>query len=98
MELLLRPEHILDREEITLDDGATYEDQAVKILDRRNKVLRGRTIRLVRVLWRHQNLEESTWEHEDTMQANHPHLFANQGIAFNFEDEIFVKGVGCKDV
>lgn len=31
------------------------------------------------------------------LQANHPHLFTNQGIAFNFKDEIFVKGVGCKD-
>ena len=78
---MAHPDHILDWKEVTLDDGATYEEQAVKILDKRDKVLRGKTIHLVRVLWRHQNLEESTWEREDTMRANHPHLFIDQGMA-----------------
>ena len=37
------------------------------IMDSRDQVLRRKTVRLVGVLWRHRGVEESTWEHEDTM-------------------------------
>ena len=39
------------------------------ILDSRDQVLRLKTVRLVRVLWRHYGVEESTWEREDTIRA-----------------------------
>ena len=42
------------------------------ILDSRDQVLRRKTVRLVRVLWRHCGVEESTWEREDTMRATYP--------------------------
>ena len=35
------------------------------IIDSREQVLRRKTVRLVRVLWRHCGVEESTWERED---------------------------------
>ena len=44
------------------------------IMDSRDQVLRCKTLRLVRVLWRHRGVEESTWEREDTMQAIYPNL------------------------
>ena len=31
------------------------------IMDSRDQVLRRKTVRLVRVLWRHRGVEESTW-------------------------------------
>ena len=37
-------------------------------------------MRLVKVLWRHQGVEEATWEREDTVQANYPSLFKDEGI------------------
>ena len=37
------------------------------ILDSRDQVLRRKIVRLVLVLWSHYEVEESTWEHEDTM-------------------------------
>ena len=42
------------------------------ILDSRDQVLRRKTVRLVRVLWRHCGVKESTWEREDTMRATYP--------------------------
>ena len=42
------------------------------ILDSRDQVLRRKTVRLVRVLWRHCGVEESTWEREDTVRATYP--------------------------
>ena len=43
------------------------------------EVLRRKTVRLVRVLWRHYGVEESTWEREDTMRATYPFLFRDEG-------------------
>ena len=36
-------------------------------------------MRLVRVLWKHRGVEESTWEREDTMRATYPFLFRDEG-------------------
>ena len=53
------------------------------ILDNRDKVLRRKTVRPVRVLWRHYRVEESTWEREDTMRATYPFLFRDEGTWFS---------------
>ena len=49
------------------------------ILDNRDQDLRCKTVRLVRVLWLHYGVEESTWEREDTMRATYPFLFRDEG-------------------
>ncbi|XP_028127582.1 uncharacterized protein LOC114324057 [Camellia sinensis] len=69
------PSHIINWEEINLDEDVTFEEKPVKILDRCEKKLRGKTIPLVRVLWRHRGTEESMWEREDMIRANYPHIF-----------------------
>ena len=53
------------------------------IMDNRDQVLRCKTMRLVRVLWRHRGVEESTWEREDMMRATCPFLFRDEGTWFN---------------
>ena len=57
----------------------TFEEGQVCIMDSGDEVLRRKTVRLVRVLWRHFGVEESTWEHEDTMRATYPFLFRDVG-------------------
>ena len=53
------------------------------IMDSRDQVLRRKTVRLVRVLWWHRGVEESTWECEDTMRATYPFLFGDEGTCFS---------------
>ena len=53
------------------------------IVDSRDLVLRCKTVRLVRVLWRHYGVEESTWEREDTMRATYLFLFKDEGTWFS---------------
>ena len=61
------PTHVVDWGEIeVVDTDETFEEGLVCIMDSRDQVLRRKTVRLVRVLWRHRGVEESTWEREDT--------------------------------
>ena len=36
-------------------------------------------MRLVKVLWLHQGVEEATWECDDTIRASYPFLFEDGG-------------------
>ena len=62
-----------------MDTDETFNEGPVCILDRCDHVLRRKTVRLVRVLWRHYGVEESTWEREDTMRTTYPFLFRDEG-------------------
>ena len=77
------PAHVVDWGHIEVDTDGTLEEGPVCILDNRDKVLRRKTVRLVRVLWRHYGVEESTWEREDTMWATYPFLFRDDGTWFS---------------
>ena len=55
----------------------------MRILDSRDQVLRRKTVRLVKGLWQHREVEEATWEHEDTMRATYPFLFEDEGAWSN---------------
>ena len=77
------PAHVVDWGEIEVDTDGTFEEGPMCIMDRWDQVLRSKTVRLVRVLWRHRGVEESTWEREDTMRATYPFLFRNGGTWFS---------------
>ena len=79
----LDPTHVVDWGQIEVDTDGTFEEGPVCIVDSRDQVLRHKTVRLVRVLWWHYGVEESTWEHEDTMRATYPFLFRDEGMWFN---------------
>ena len=73
------PAHVVDWAQIEVDTNGTFEEGPVCIVDSRDQVLRLKTVRLVLVLWRHYGVEESTWEHEDTMRATYPFSFRDEG-------------------
>ena len=76
------PAHEVDWGQIEIDTNGAFEEGRVCIVDSREQVLRRKTVRLVRVLWRHCGVEESTWEREDTMRATYPFLFRDEGTWF----------------
>ena len=73
------PAHLVDWGQIEVDTDGTFEEGPVYILDSLDQVLRRKTVRLVRVLWRHYEVEESMWEREDTIRATYPFLFRDEG-------------------
>ena len=72
------PTHIVDWGELVVDVDGTFEEGPVRIMDSREQVLRGKTVRLMKVLLQHRGVEEATWEREDTVRANYPFLFEGE--------------------
>jgi len=79
--------HVLNFEELDVDDRVSYVERFHK-----EQMLRNKTITLVKVIWRHHGTEGATWESEEAMKKQHPHLFENLPVIANFEDGIFVRG------
>ena len=77
------PAHVVDWGQIEVDTDGTFEEGPVCIVDSHDRVLRCKTVRVVRVLWQKCGVEESTWEREDTMRATYPFLFRNEGTWFS---------------
>ena len=74
---------VVDWGEIEVDTDGTFDDGPVFIFDSRDQVLRRKTVRLVRVLWQHRGVDESTWEREDTIRTTYPFLFRDEGTWFS---------------
>ncbi|XP_052885299.1 uncharacterized protein LOC128293807 [Gossypium arboreum] len=69
------PTHIVLVEEIEVKLDLTFEEELVQILDRDIKILRRKSIPLVKVLYCNHSYREATWEPEDAMCQQYPHLF-----------------------
>ena len=54
------PSHVLTYESLDVNPKLAYEERPVKILDRKDKVLRNKVVPLVKVLWRNQVVGEAT--------------------------------------
>ena len=66
------PCHVLSYE---VDPKLMYEERLVKILDRKDKVLRNKVVPLVKVLWLNQAVEEATWDIEANIRERYLELF-----------------------
>ena len=77
------PTHAVDWGEFEVDTDRTFEEGLVCIMDSRDQVLRREIVRLVRMLWQHRGVEESTWERKDMMLATYPLLFRDEGTWFS---------------
>ena len=74
------PTHVVDWGELAVNADGTFEEGPMRIMDSRDQVFRGKTMRLVKVLWQHRGVEEATWEREDNIRANYPFLFGSEGM------------------
>ncbi|KAL4311106.1 hypothetical protein GQ457_01G013960 [Hibiscus cannabinus] len=69
-------------EGIELNPDLSYDEEPIEILAPDSKILRDRTIELVRVMWRHRGVEEAIWERKDDIREQHPYLFPPVVVGF----------------
>ena len=67
-------QRVLDAPEIELQEDLTTIEILVCILAREDKRLRNKVIPLVKVQWNWGGIEEISWEHEEDMRRDYPHL------------------------
>ena len=53
------PTHVVDWGELVVYADGTFEEELVHIMNSQDQVLRGKTVRLVNVLWQHRGVEEA---------------------------------------
>ncbi|KAD3068433.1 hypothetical protein E3N88_36313 [Mikania micrantha] len=66
--------HVL-YDKIEVDDKLNYVEEPVAILDRDEKRLRNKVVKMVKVQWKHRKGSEATWETEEEMRICYPQLF-----------------------
>ena len=71
------PSHVLEQDDVQVREDLTMGVGPMRILDSQVKQLRGKEIRMVKVLW-DEATQEMTWEMEDVMRRTYPHLFAGK--------------------
>ena len=81
-------EEIVQVEAIDLQNDLWYQEVLIKILDTVTKRTRNSEVRICRVQWSRHGVEEATWEREDALKKEFPHLFRSQP---NLEDDIHFK-------
>ncbi|KAM1092548.1 hypothetical protein ACFX19_020117 [Malus domestica] len=72
---VLDPSHVIPPQPLEINLDLTYDEEPVTILDWKDKVLRNKTVSLVKVLWRSHSVKEVSWETEDRMREMYPRLF-----------------------
>ena len=81
-------EEIVPVETIDLQKDLRYQEVPVKILDTVTKRTRNSEVRICSVQWSRHGVGEATWEREDALKKEFPHLFRTQS---NLEDDIHFK-------
>jgi hypothetical protein len=69
------PSHVLQPDQIQVKENLQYEERPIRILDTKEKQLRNKVIRLVKLQWNHHSEDEATWELEDMVKQRYPYLF-----------------------
>ncbi|CAN6725578.1 unnamed protein product [Malus baccata var. baccata] len=54
------PSHVIPPQSLEINLDLTYDEEPMMILDWKDKVMRNKTVRLVKVLWRNHSMEEAT--------------------------------------
>jgi len=69
-------QHILNYSDLKLNRDLSYEAQPIRIIDKKEKVLKNKIIPLVLVSWDLNPPGDSTWEREDEIREKYFHLFS----------------------
>jgi hypothetical protein len=69
------PEEQLPMEELSVQGGLIYTECPIKILDTLARVTRNKVIKMCKVQWSHHGEDEATWEREEELRIDYPHLF-----------------------
>jgi hypothetical protein len=62
-------------EELSVQGDLIYTEYLIKILDTLTRVTRSKVIKMYKEQWSHHGEDETTWEREEELHIDFPHLF-----------------------
>lgn len=62
---VLDPTHVLEKKPVQIKENLSFEEEPVQILDRKEQVLRNKTVPYIKFIWRNHGIQEATWENKD---------------------------------
>ena len=71
------PNHVIKYKPLQVRQDLTYEELPLRIVDRKEQILRHHTIPYIKVQWRNHTERNATWELEEDMRTRYPYLFEN---------------------
>nr|AAP73852.1 putative gag-pol polyprotein [Oryza sativa Japonica Group] len=71
------PEEQAPLEEIHISNDLTYPEHPIRILDEAEKRTKSKVWRMYKVQWSNHTKDEATWESEEFLRTEYPHLFEN---------------------
>src|SRR3954467_9621440 len=67
----------IDHRTVDINQDLTYRETPLRILEESTRVTRKRAIKFHKVQWTNHTVEEATWEREDYLKREFPHLFTS---------------------
>jgi hypothetical protein len=75
MKYIANPNVIVEYEPLEIQEGLTYVEEPVKIVDKNEQVLCTKPIPIVKVLWRNHGVKKASWEAKHGMRSCYLPLF-----------------------
>jgi hypothetical protein len=69
------PKEQLPVDDLSVQGDLTYAEYPIKSLDTLTRVTRNIVIKMCKVQWSHHGEDEATWEREEELRIDFPHLF-----------------------
>jgi hypothetical protein len=69
------PKEQLPMEDLIVQDDLTYTEYPIKVLDTLTRVTRNKVIKMCKIQWSHHAEDKATWEREEELRIEFPHLF-----------------------
>jgi hypothetical protein len=66
------PTEVLSEPDLEIELDLSYQKHPVKILDRKERSTRAKSIKMYKIQWSHHSEEEATWETEDCLRSHYP--------------------------
>jgi hypothetical protein len=66
---------IMEYKLLGIQEGLTYVEEPVKIVDKKEQVLCTKTTPMVKVPWHNHGVKEASWEAEQDMWSCYPYFF-----------------------
>jgi hypothetical protein len=69
---------VLSEPELEIEPDLSYQEHRVKILDRKERSTRAKSIKMYKIQWSNHLEEEATWETEDFLHSHYPEFLPKE--------------------